>query len=166
MSFIRKIKRGGRVYLAEVENSRHGAQVKQKFIRYIGLDPEWIKQNASVAIRDIKIDQVKLYGAVIALESIARELGLFELLGDIAEPILTLVFSHCLGYRSVDDVSGWYESTDLVSRFQIDKMPSERLRNAIERLSEMNSDYIQESVFEKLSNLLGADPSGVIYDAT
>ena len=166
MSFIRKIKRGGRVYLAEVENSRHGAQVKQKFIRYIGLDPEWAKQNTSVAIRDIKIDHVKLYGAVIALESIARELELFELLGDIAEPILTLVFSHCLGYKSVDEVSGWYENTELTSKFEREKMPVEQLRNAIEKLAEMNSDHIQESVFEKLSDLLGEDSSGVIYDAT
>jgi len=31
----------------------------------------------------LKVDQVKVYGAVIALESIARELGLFELLGAI-----------------------------------------------------------------------------------
>jgi len=40
MSFIRKIKRGGRIYLAEVENSRHGAQVKMlKGDRWLPITP-------------------------------------------------------------------------------------------------------------------------------
>ena len=37
MSFIRKIKRGNRIYLAEVENIRDGVKVRQKLIRYLGL---------------------------------------------------------------------------------------------------------------------------------
>ena len=62
-----------------------------------------------------------MFGPVIALESIAQELGFFELLGDIAAPILTLVFAHCLDYRSVDDAKEWYETTDLPSILVIKK---------------------------------------------
>ena len=36
MAFIRKIRRGGRTYYAEVENVRRGNKVVQRHIRYIG----------------------------------------------------------------------------------------------------------------------------------
>jgi hypothetical protein len=36
MSFIRKIKRGGKIYYAEVENVKRGNKVVQRHIRYIG----------------------------------------------------------------------------------------------------------------------------------
>jgi hypothetical protein len=36
MSFIRRIKRGASIYLAEVENVRVGGKVIQKHIRYVG----------------------------------------------------------------------------------------------------------------------------------
>jgi len=166
LPFIRKIKRGNRVYLAEVENNRDGAKVRQKLIRYLGLDPTCIENDIPFKINDLKIGPVKVFGAIIALESIAKELGLFDLLGDIAEPILTLVFAHCLEYRSVDNAKEWYDTTDLPNIFGHQKMPINMLHNAIEALSKRDSSVIQKSVFENLCNLLGEDSSGVVYDAT
>lgn len=166
MSFIRKIKRGNRIYLAEVENLRDGVKVKQKLIRYLGLDPECVQNDIPFKISNLKVGQVKVYGAVIALESIAQELRLFDLLGDIAAPILTLVFAHCLDYKSVDNAKEWYELTDLPNIFGYQKMPINKLHNAIELLSKKDSAAIQMSVFENLCNLLGEDSSGVVYDAT
>ena len=166
MSFIRKIKRGNRIYLAEVENNRDGVKVRQKLIRYLGLDPACIEKDIPFKINDLKVGPVKVYGAVIALESIARELGFFELLGDIAAPILTLVFAHCLEYQSVNDAKDWYETTDLPNIFGYQKMPINMLHNAIERLSKRDSSAIQRTVFENLCNILGEDSSGVVYDAT
>ena len=148
MSFIRKIKRKNRVYLAEVENIRDGVKVRQKVIRYLGLDPVCVENDIPFKINDLKVGPVKVFGAVIALESVARELGFFELLGDIAEPILTLVFAHCLDYRSVDNAKEWYDTTDLPNIFGSKKMPIKRLRNAIETLSKIDSSVIQKSVFE------------------
>ena len=166
MSFIRKIKRGNRIYLAEVENNRLDGKVRQKLIRYLGLDPSCVKNDIPFKINDLKIGPVKVYGAIIALESIARELRLFDLLGDIAEPILTLVFAHCLEYRSVDHAKEWYDTTDLPNIFGHEKMPINTLHNALETLSERDSSMIQKSIFENLCHLLGEDPSGVVYDAT
>jgi hypothetical protein len=117
-------------------------------------------------VSNLKVGQVKVYGAIIALESIARELGLFDLLGDIAAPILTLVFAHCLDYQSVADAKEWYELTDLPDIFGYQKMPINKLHNAIELLSKRDSSAIQMSVFENLCNVLGEDSSGVVYDAT
>jgi transposase len=166
LPFIRKIKRGNRVYLAEVEKNRDGAKVRQKLIRYLGLDPACIENDIPFKINDLKVGPVKVFGAIIALESIAKELGLFDLLGDIAEPILTLVFAHCLEYRSVDNAKEWYDTTDLPNIFGHQKMPINMLHNAIEVLSKRDSSVIQKSVFENLCNLLGEDSSGVVYDAT
>lgn len=84
MPFIRKIKRGNRIYLAEVENYRDGVKVRQKLIRYLGLDPTCRENDIPFKINDLKVGPVKVFGPVIALESIARELGFFDLLGDIA----------------------------------------------------------------------------------
>src|SRR3990167_6250213 len=139
VAFIRKIKRKNRVYLAEVENIRDGVKVRQKVIRYLGLDPICVENDIPFKINDLKVGPVKVFGAVIALESVARELGFFELLGDIAEPILTLVFAHSLDYRSVDDAKEWYETTDLPNIFGYQKMPINRLHNAIEMLSKRDS---------------------------
>ena len=36
MSFIRKIKKNGKIYLAEVENKRINGKTVQKHIRYVG----------------------------------------------------------------------------------------------------------------------------------
>jgi hypothetical protein len=38
MSFIRKRKRNGQIYLEEVENVRENGRVIQKFIRHVGRD--------------------------------------------------------------------------------------------------------------------------------
>jgi len=166
LPFIRKIKRGNRIYLAEVENYRDGVKVRQKLIRYLGLDPTCVENDIPFKINDLKVGPVKVFGPVIALESIARELGFFELLGDIAAPILTLIFAHCLEYRSVDHAPEWYETTDLPNIFGFQKMPINKLHNAIETLSKRDSSSLQKSVFENLCNLLGEDSSGVVYDAT
>ena len=40
MSFIRKIKKGDKIYYAEVENERIDGKVVQRHIRYIGKDPD------------------------------------------------------------------------------------------------------------------------------
>jgi len=166
LPFIRKIKRGNRVYLAEVENIRDGVKVRQKLIRYLGLDPACLQNDIPFKINDLTVGHVKVFGAVIALESIARELGFFDLLGDIAAPILTLVFAHCLEYRSVDDATEWYETTDLPRIFGHQKMPINTLHNAIETLARRDSSEIQKSVFKNLCHVLGEDSSGVVYDAT
>ena len=40
MSFIRKIRKGDRVYLAEVESQRVEGKVVQRFIRYVGKEAD------------------------------------------------------------------------------------------------------------------------------
>lgn len=166
MAFVRKIKRGNRVYLAEVENYRDGAKVKQRLIKYIGLDPSCAKDDIKFKYSDLKVENVKIYGPVIALESIARELDLYGLLGHHAAPILALVFGHCLDYRSVTDAKCWYETTDLPVLMGSPEISINTIHSGLEALAKADASFIQKSIFEKMCEILGEDSSGVVYDAT
>ncbi len=50
MAFIRKIKKGDSIYLANVESSREYGKVKQRMIEYIG------KHEIGVAIQKVDIN--------------------------------------------------------------------------------------------------------------
>ena len=166
MAFIRKIRRNGKVYLARVENYRDGGKVRQRHLEYLGLDPDSKDENFSFFNRDLSITSIKVHGPVIVLESIARELGLFDLLGEIAQPIMALVFAHCMNYKSVAETEKWFMKTDLASIFGVEKITSSQFHDALERLSNIDFEYIEKSVFENLTNIFGEDDSGVIYDGT
>ncbi len=166
MTFIRKIKRKGRVYLAEVENYREDGKVKQRHLRYLGIDPKSDPNRILIDTRNLQVDSVKVYDPVIVLENIAHELGLYEILGEIAHPILTLTFAHCVNYRSVIDTDRWFKKTDLCSIFGVEKITENQLYDAVTKLSEYDFDHIEKSIFENLTRIFGEDSSGVIYDGT
>ena len=70
MTFIRKVKVGKRIYLAEVKNMRENGKVKQKFIRYLGreIDGKAVKK---VSTKDIEVKDVKQSLDVLAIDKIA-----------------------------------------------------------------------------------------------
>jgi len=74
MSFIRKIKKGDRIYLAEVENRRVEGKVVQRFIRYVG------KQADAAPFFPppcrCRVEEVKLYGPLLVLHHLATEIQL------------------------------------------------------------------------------------------
>lgn len=166
MAFIRKIRKNGRIYRYEVESYRDGGKVKQRYIRSLGPESPVDGDTSATGLAQLQVDKVVAYGPVIVLESIARELGLFEILGTIAEPVLTLTFSHALGYRSVKETEKWYLKTDLPKILNVDKMPLNRLYGAIDDLSELDFEAIEKSSFENLTRILGEDESGVVYDGS
>ena len=166
VSFIRKIKRKGRVYLAEVENHRIDGKVKQKVIRYVGIDPDNEKSIFPQCNHDLTLDAVRVYGSVITLDFVAKEIGLYELLGEHAKVILALVYCHCHDYRSLSDVSRWFQRTDLNAVFEMQKVTEKQLYNAVSALEEMDQLALQKSIFEKLGTLCKENASSVLYDVT
>lgn len=167
MAFIRKIRRNGKTYLAEVENYRSDGKVKQRHIKYLGLDPDSDLSHLSFCSSDLSVSSVKVHGPIIVLESIARELDLFNLLGNkISAPILTLVFAHCLDYKSVLETENWFKKTDLSTIMRVDKITSNQLYESLEELSKCDFEFIEKSIFEKLTDIFEQDESGVIYDGT
>jgi hypothetical protein len=86
MSFIRKIKRGNKIYLAEVENKWVDGKSIQKHIRYIGTEADG-ETKLAASISDIEIEDVKVFGPLIVLHHIAKQIGLPDLLGEYS-PVL------------------------------------------------------------------------------
>jgi len=107
MSFIRKFKRGGRVYLAEVENQRVQDKVVQRFIRYVGKEADG-RTILSTSLSEAQVQAVKLYGPLLVLHHLATEIHLPEEIGPYSQEILSLVYAHCLDYRSLNYMPSWF----------------------------------------------------------
>lgn len=165
MSFIRKIKKGGKIYLAEVENVRIDGKVKQRHIRYIGKETDG-KIILSSSLSNVKIDQVKLSGPLLALNHIAQEIKLSEILGDYGDEILSLVFAHCLDYKSINQMSNWFERTDLNMMLDLENLTESRLLQSLDSLESQNATALQKAIFEKVKEKYKLDSKGIVYDVT
>ncbi len=75
MSFIRRIKKGGGVYLAEVENVWIDGTCRQRHLRYIGKEVDG-KTVLSTSISNVEIEDVKVHGPLLVLNHLAGEIGL------------------------------------------------------------------------------------------
>ena len=126
MSFIRRIKRAGRVYLAEVENQWIKGKCVQRHIRYVGRQADG-KTLLAASISEVEVDQVKLYGPLFLLNHLAKEIQLADELGDYGQEILSLVYAHCLDYRSLNYMPTWFERTDLNFLLNLEGLTEKRL---------------------------------------
>ena len=114
MSFIRKIRRGDSIYLAEVENVRVGDKVIQKHIRYVGKEVDDTPiLTGSVATSTV--DRVTVYGPLLLLDEIARHVDLSGILGDYGEYLLSLAYAHCVSPDSLTGMVDWYQKTEIGS---------------------------------------------------
>jgi len=165
MAFIRKIKRAGKIYLAEVENVRIKGKVVQRHIRYIGKEADG-KTILSSSISNITIDKVKVHGPLLALNYLAEDIGLSELLGEYGKEILSLVFAHCIDYKSINKMSKWFERTDLNLLLDLENLTEDRLLKALDSLSEMNQEILQKNIFNRVKEKYTLNTKGIIYDVT
>jgi transposase len=169
LSFIRKFKKNGRIYEARVRSQRVDGKVKQVVEEYLGKKEISNDSDESVfpqASQPHIFDSLKVYGSVIAMDSLARKLGMYELLGEHASAILTLVYSHCHNYRSVSDTVKWFKKTDLSHIFGISQISEKQLRTALEGLENLDHFALQKSIFEMASKLCDEKTNSVIYDCT
>ena len=165
MSFIRKIKKGDKVYLAEVENRRVGGKVVQRFVRYVGKEADG-RTVLSVSMSEVQVEEVKLYGPLLVLHHLAQEIDLPEQLGDYSQEILSLVYAHCLDYRSLNQMPSWFERTDLNFLLRLDGLTERRLVGALDSLEALDAEDWQRNLFERVRRQYRLRPSGVIYDVT
>jgi hypothetical protein len=163
MSFIRKIKKGDKVYLAEVENRRVGGKVVQRFVRYVGKEADG-RTVLSVSMSEVQVEEVKLYGPLLVLHHLAQEIDLPEQLGDYSQEILSLVYAHCLDYRSLNQMPSWFERTDLNFLLRLDGLTERRLVGALDSLEALDAEDWQRNLFERVRRQYRLRPSGVIYD--
>lgn len=165
MTFIRKIKKAGKVYLAEVENIRVEGKVVQRHIRYLGKEADG-KTILSSSISNITVDTIKLHGPLLVLNYLAEEIGLSETLGEYGKEILSLVFAHCIDYKSINQMSKWFERTDLNLILNLEDLTEDRLLSALDSLSEMNQEKLQKDIFKRVKEAHRLDTKGIIYDVT
>lgn len=165
MSFIRKRKRKGQIYLEEVENIRVDGKVIQRFIRHVGREADG-KTILSCSISEAEFDSVKLSGPLMVLHSIATEIGLPALLGEYSNEILAMTYAHCLDYKSLNHMRTWFERSDLNHILSLEELTEKRLVNALDSMEQLDQMQFQQTVFEATKKKLKLSPKGVVYDVT
>ena len=125
--FIRRIKRGNRVYLAEYHNIREGKKVKSQFIRYIGVEgadgtPEKprkavldrIKHDRSYQSGDVRLGW-ELAKQLHSIETIDRICcGTSEVSGISPGKLITIwAINRLIDPESATQLSDWVKNTDL-----------------------------------------------------
>lgn len=165
MSFIRKINRNGKIYLSEVENQRIKGKVVQKHIRYIGKEADG-KTILSSSISDAAVDKVRLHGPFMVLNHLAQEIQLSEVLGEYGEEILSLIYAHCLDYKSINQMSSWFENTDLNMILELNNLTEKKLLDALDSLEKKDADKLHREIFNKVKARYKLDTNGLVYDVT
>jgi len=165
MSFIRKYKKNGQTYLAEVESVRVDGKVIQRFIRYVGREANG-KTILSCSVSEAEIESVKISGPLMALHSIASEIGLPSLLGDYSNEILAMTYAHCLDYKSLNNMKTWFKRTDLNHILNLTDLTEKRLVNALDSIEQVDQMQFQKNIFDTVKKKLKIAPTGVVYDVT
>ncbi|MCL4557031.1 MAG: IS1634 family transposase [Deltaproteobacteria bacterium] len=165
MSYIRKVKVNDRTYLAEVKCERINGKPVQKFIRYIGKEVDG-KQILSASISDIEIDSVKIYGPLIVLDYLAKEIGLDQILGSYSNELLSMVYAHCIEPRSINQMTNWFKKTDLNHILQLDHLTEQKLLSALDSIEQTGHDDLQVKIFNAVQRKYRLKMSSVFYDVT
>ncbi|MBU2522861.1 MAG: transposase [Nanoarchaeota archaeon] len=152
MVFIRKIKVGEKVYLAEVKSYRENGKIRQKFIRYLGREVNG-KAVKRVLTSDIQATNVKQSLDVLAIDKIAEELKLKEI---PHKPALSLAYSQLLEKRSITKLEDWMRYTEIPDVLGIALPSVKELYESLADINEEDFDKINDemfSVFESYENI-------------
>jgi hypothetical protein len=163
MSFIRKIKRGNAVYLAEVENVRVDGRVIQKHLRYVGKEID-DKLFLTGPVERAEVDKVSVYGPLLILDAVAKQLDLGPLLGEDGDYLLSLAFAHCVAPDSLAGIAEWYRDTEMAELLNIPDISYKKLLDALDSVE--NSDHLQSRIFDRLKERLAVAPKAYFYDIT
>jgi transposase len=115
---------------------------------------------------DVEVDEVKLYGPLLVLHHLAEEIGLRDHLGPYANEILSMVYAHCLDYKSVNNMERWFERTDLSMMLNLEQLTESRLLSAMDFLEKSDPETLQRDIFRSVKVKYQLQDSGVIYDVT
>jgi transposase len=165
MSFIRRIKKGDKIYLAEVESQRVAGKVVQRFIRYVGKEADG-RTVLSTSMSDVEVAEVKLYGPLLVLHHLAKQINLDTHLGPYAREILSMTYAHCLNYKSVHHMEGWFARTDLNLLLGLKDLTESRLLSGMDFLEQSDTEGLQRAIFSSVQDHYRLQNSGVIYDVT
>jgi hypothetical protein len=137
MSFIRKIKKGPHVYLAEVENHRVQGKVVQKVLRYVGKEINGQIQRR-VVTTDVEVEAVRHCADVLAVHRVAERLGLREMFDEHGSYILSFVYSHLLERPSIRKLEEWFGGTEIPELLGLQEISTGRLYETLGHLSRLD----------------------------
>jgi len=165
MSFIRKIKTKSGTYLAEVENQWENGKVRQKHLRYVGKLKD-DKTVLSTPLSKISVDSVKMSGALPLLHDIAKSIELPSILGEYSAELLSMVYAHCLDYKSLNNMPKWFERSDLNRLLNLEGLTQVKLLQALDSLNNRDLTELQLEIFNQARETYGFSTKGVLYDVT
>lgn len=144
MSFIRKIKIGERIYLAEVKSVRENGKVRQKFIRYVGTEIDG-KPAKRILTKDIAIKDVKRSLDVLCIDSIAKELSITSI---TSKHFLALVYSQLLEKRSINKLEDWLRFTEIPSVLGIGDISTKELYESLTEIDDPEFERIDSNMHQ------------------
>ncbi len=165
MSYIKRSKKNGKVYLSEVETKRINGKIVTKHIRYLGKEADG-KTILSSSISNVEIEEVKVYGPLLALHHIASELKLPAILGEYSNEILSMTYAHCINYESINHMPSWFKRTDLNMLLNLDGLTESRLLRALDSLESFNPTILQKNIFKSVEGKHKINKKGILYDVT
>ena len=102
----------------------------------------------------------------MVLHHLADEIGLAAELGDHGQEILSMVYAHCLDYQSLNHMPQWFERTDLNMILDLEGLTEKQLLGALDSMERLDSEALQQRLFENVCRRYQVKPSAVVYDVT
>ena len=112
------------------------------------------------------VDKVTIFGPLLVLDEIAKQIELEEILGKYGGYLLSLAMAHCVAPDSLRGMTEWYQKTEIHNLLDIPKITYKKLVEAIDSLDGVSGDKIQERIFSRLKEVLDVSPSSYFYDIT
>ncbi|MFH0837483.1 MAG: hypothetical protein V1870_05100, partial [Candidatus Aenigmatarchaeota archaeon] len=166
MSFIRRVKVGKYTYLREVRSVWENGRTKQKFVRHVGKEIDG-KKKLNGSIENSEITNVKIYGPLLVLNEIAKEIGLHDILGNYSNEILSMVYSHCIDPKSLNKMEEWFTKTELNHILKLEKLTERRLSDSLDNINiDKRIEYFQQKIFTALKNKYKVNTDIFFYDVT
>jgi len=166
MSYIRKIKKKSGTYLAEVESYREDGKVKQRVLKYIGIDVQG-SVHRSVRTSDVNITEVKEYLNFHAVHAVACELGFDSLFEEKSNYILLMVYSHLVEKLSINKMKDWVHKTELPALLNITDIGSNTLYQVLDYLESLNWDSINDIIVKQwFTKYKESKNTAIIIDVT
>ena len=161
MSFIRKIKKGPHVYLAEVENHRVQGKVVQKVLRYVGKEIDG-RIERRVVTTDVEVEAVRRCADVLAVHRVAERLGLRDMFDEYGPYILSFVYSHLLERPSIRKLEEWFGGTEIPELLGLQEISTGRLYETLGHLSRWEFGRVEEKILERLRGYETKNHSAII----
>ena len=166
MAFIRKVKVGKQVYLQEVESIWENGKSKHRYIRTIGKEVD-NKKILTGAIESSQVSRVAIYGPLLVLNEIAKQIKLHEILGKYSSEILSMVYSHCVDPKSLNKMQDWFGKTELNHLLNLNELTERRLVDSLDYVeSDERSEILQNKIFNEVNAKYQLAKDSFFYDVT